>query len=132
MLNDCELTGNTASYEGGGAFFATLNNCTLTGNSATSLGGGTLLSTLNNCLVYYNTAPNGGNYSGGTLNYCCTTPLPAGGFGNISAEPQLSSAFHLSPASPCRGRGSAAYNSGVDIDGDPWANPPAIGCDEYW
>jgi PKD repeat protein len=38
----------------------------------------------------------------------------------------------LSAKSPCIGKGSYASVSGVDIDGEPWANPPSIGCDEYW
>ena len=38
----------------------TLNNCTLTGNTATDGGGGAYDSTLNNCIIYFNTAPAGG------------------------------------------------------------------------
>ncbi|HEY5912220.1 MAG TPA: PKD domain-containing protein [Verrucomicrobiae bacterium] len=130
-LNNCALTGNSASSQGGGAFSSTLNDCTVTGNSA-PYGGGTGSGTLNNCIVYYNSAQNrGANYDAGTLNYCCTTPLPAGP-GNLVEEPLLANAWRLSADSPCRGRGSAAYASGVDIDGEPWANPPSIGCDEYW
>jgi parallel beta-helix repeat protein len=131
-LNNCTLTGNTASDYGGGANEGTLNHCTLTGNSASS-GGGAYGATLANCIVYFNRALfNGPNYLGGTLNNCCTTPLPASGTGNLAEEPQLASAWRLSAASPCIGRGSAAYTTGTDLDGEAWATPPAIGCDEYW
>ncbi len=129
-LNNCTITGNSAGY-GGGAYGGTLNNCTLTGNSAWA-GGGACACTLNNCIVYYNAAPAFANYTKGSFKYCCTTPLPLGGIGNLEAEPQLASAFRLSASSPCLGKGSYASVRGTDIDSEPWANPPAIGCDQCY
>jgi hypothetical protein len=154
VLNNCTLTGNSAQY-GGGAYASTLNNCMLTGNStlgfgyaygggayeaklnhctltanSAQYGGGAMSSTLDSCIVYYNSAPHGPNYYSSTINFSCTTPLPDG-TGNISADPQLAGNWHLSATSPCRGVGNAASTNGTDLDGEPWANPPSIGSDEY-
>ncbi len=128
-LNNCALTANSAGTAGGGAYESTLNNCTVTGNSAGTAGGGAYGSRLNNCIVYYNHAVGSPNIESCALNYSCTTPLPWGP-GNLEAEPQLVSASRLGAASPCRGAGSAAYATGTDIDGEPWGNPPSMGCDE--
>jgi PKD repeat protein len=130
-LNNCAMAGNFSAYDGGGAENGTLNNCTLSGNSAFNSGGGADNCTLNSCIAFLNAAPTQANYSSSTLNYCCTTPLPANGANNITADPQLTDAAHIGAGSPCIGAGSANYSTGVDIDGDPWANPPSIGCDEY-
>ena len=65
-------------------------------------------------------------------SYSCTYPLPSG-TGNIngnSASQQFLDLFHIATTSPCRGAGSALYASGTDLDGEPWANPPSMGCDE--
>jgi hypothetical protein len=139
-LRNCAVIGNTTPGNGGGSYNGTLINCTISGNSGTSSGswgGGVYSGNLTNCIVYANRIassiyPNYTNYyTLAQLSFCCATPLPPG-VGNISLDPQLlADGFHLLPTSPCRGAGTNRVVVGIDIDGQPWANPPAIGCDEW-
>jgi hypothetical protein len=114
-LNNCTVTDNS----GYGASFCTLNNCTMTGNS----GVGASYSTLTNCVVYFNGG--GFNYDApSTLNYCCTTPLPTSGIGNISAAPlfvdYIGGNLRLQSSSPCINAGNnASAPAGLDLDGNP-------------
>jgi hypothetical protein len=129
LLNNCVVTKNSAE-SGGGVYTGTLRNCTVTGNSG-SFGAGVAGADLRNCIIYYNIGP-GGNFDlSSTLSSCCTTPLPSSGSSNLSVEPGLAGSAHLAAGSPCIGKGSYQYVSGVDLDDEPWANPPSIGCDEY-
>jgi len=124
-LHNCVIANN----RGVGAWLSTLNNCTVTANI-----GGVDRCEVNNSIVYYNFSPSGGFENHGTnstFNYSCTTPLPEGGTGNIADEPQLASTSHLMASSHCRAAGSSTYVSGSDIDNQPWANPPSMGCDEF-
>ncbi len=114
VVSNCVVAGNSAGW-GGGANEGILNNCTLTGNRATGSnwwngGGGAHDSTLNNCIVYFNTATTKeANYyqeqDAGVLNYCCTTPLPTNGVGNIEGDPLFVNVavgdFRLRSDSPC-------------------------------
>jgi hypothetical protein len=137
-LNNCLLTGNRAGY-GAGASSCALNSCTLIGNAAYAYttydvegtnimdfgsGGGADNSILNNCIVYSNTAPEAPNYDSCTLNYCCTTPQPTNGVGNITNAPlfadEANGNLRLQSNSPCINAGNNAYAVGaIDLDGNP-------------
>lgn len=129
VLTGCAITGNEAMVGGGVAGRSVLRNCTLTDNRAHMVGGGAYSSALTNCIVYYNTSPVGPSLFESTAAYSCL-PEDPGGVGNLIDDPQLVSAFRISPSSPCVGGGDPAYASGTDIDGDPWGAAPSMGCDE--
>ncbi len=126
ILNNCALISNSA-YAGGGTFQSTLSNCTLAGNSAASAGGGAYSGTLNNCTLYFNTATSGAgtNYAEvSALNYCCTTPMPTNGVGNITNAPLFvdygTGDLRLQSNSPCINSGRNAYAPGLtDLAGLP-------------
>lgn len=124
-LLNCLLVGNRAYQVGGGAYQGSLFGCTVAGNRAYS-GGGVASYNVVNSIVYYNTSTyNEPNYSGSTtLDYCCTTPLPAGGIGNLTNPPgfvhMVGSNFRLQTNSPCINSGKNTYPAvSVDLDGNP-------------
>ena len=133
-LYNCTLTGNSADF-GGGANSSILYNCTLSGNRSVSTvifykarqyyshgaGGGAVACTLYNSIVYNNSG-NSSDYANGTLNYCCTTPLPTNGVGNITNEPffldRTGGNLRLQSNSPCINAGNNDYVTiAIDLDG---------------
>jgi len=133
-LINCVLTRNSADI-GGGAYGAKLKNCTCVGNSASSAGGGLAtigLSTVVNSVVFGNVAPTNSNYDSGDpffrgifdFQYCCTTPLPTNGVGNITNAPlfldEVGGDLRMQPTSPCINAGrNALAPSEADLDGAP-------------
>ena len=121
-LYNCNLigNGNPAYYWSVGAAGSTLYNCTLSGNTLAASA-----SRLYNCIAYYSTASGGTNYDQScTLNYCCTTPMPTNGVGNITNAPLFVSPetldFHLQATSPCIDAGNNTYAlTPTDFDGNP-------------
>lgn len=145
---DCFLTGNIASM-GGGANGGYLYNCVLNNNVATNLpgtsyveGGGVYMGELVNCTVVSNFG--GGVYAGNAYNsvvyfnpganwvstanlfYCCVTPFPPGGYGNITNDPSLvdvaAGDYRLECGSPCINAGftnSMVFAATNDVRGVP-------------
>jgi hypothetical protein len=136
-LNNCTLKGNSATTTGGGAYDCTLNNCTVSGNSTSTYsypasGAGVYGGTLKNSIVYYNYNFSpwmlDDNWVSSTFNYCCTTPLPSGGLGNISYPPLFVDVsggnLRLQAGSPCINSG---YNAYAPVQTDLGGNPRVSG-----
>jgi hypothetical protein len=135
------LVGNSA-LTGGGIWFGELRNCTVMENMAAGSAGGAFRTLCLNSLLAYNYVqrgfPDAGDPSANgqqvTAMFSCVYPPTSShyvsGTSNLFVSPQLFSAY-LHQDSPCVGRGNSAYTTGVDVDGEPWANPPSIGWDEY-
>jgi hypothetical protein len=134
IVNNSLVQGNTAPH-GAGVNNCILSNCTVTANTSAFPGAAVESSFVANSIVHYNFNSTGvQNWTTGPgliFYFSCTTPLP-GGSSNITADPQLLGATYLPSTSPCFRAGSSLYASGTDIDGEPWANPPSMGCDELY
>jgi hypothetical protein len=133
VVNNSLLYLNRAAQDGGGMFLngnaTKLFNSTVCDNHAVRYGGGVLcrLGGSNiNCVIYFNTAAGAGSnhyvFTSGYYDYCCTTPMPPSGVGNITANPQIVDGpaydYHLSAASPCVNAGNNTLAVGVvDLDG---------------
>jgi len=137
IINNSSVAMNNALF-GGGVYCnedGILINCTISDIDAFA-GGGVFCDeggSLTNTIIHSNTAQeynNWANYDIG-MSYanCCTTPDP-GGTGNITNNPVLVNFAHIAMNSPCIGLGDSSAATGVDIDGDAWLSPPAIGCDQ--
>jgi hypothetical protein len=136
------LESNAAQF-GGGAASANLYNCTVIDNVVEWEGGGIYNTFAANSIIEDNSltdlmiSPWIDYYSENcTLAYSCTDPgefgNPPPGNGDLYVNAQLLNDFYLAVNSPCRGAGSPLYASGTDIDGQPWASPPSMGCSEVW
>ncbi len=137
-LYNCTLTGNSADDLGGGAANCILYNCTLTGNSGLGATGGALYNctvtgnaggvagaALYNSILYFNAAAGAANYdTNTTLNYCCTTPLPTNGVGNISNAPLFidyaGGNLRLQSNSPGVNAGNSGYLTNYDESWGLW------------
>jgi len=131
-LTNCALIANCAGTYGGGAS-GSLYNCTVVGNRA-AIGGGIYNAPAVNSVLYYNSRDNyPASPNAPRLTNCCTMPDPGKYSKNVLViEPKLlSDGIHLAGDSPCIGQGTNRWVSGVDLDGQAWNDPPAIGCDEW-
>jgi predicted outer membrane repeat protein len=132
LVTNSILSQNTAAWgDGGGAYGSSLNNCDVVDNfvfgfaGGSGAGGGAYNCSLNNCIVVNNhhAGLSDSNYYSGTLNYCCTAPLPPFGTGNITNDPSFADPhgdFHLQSNSACiNAAQNAAVHATLDLDSNP-------------
>jgi len=115
VLNNCVVL---TSIMGSGAQGSILNNCLVSGNGIQSFTYGVQNCKVTNSIVYGNFSSR--NYDGlSSMNYCCTTPLPAGS-GNFTNAPVYLDTIHQASNSPCINAGNTAMAAdNIDYDGRP-------------
>ncbi|WP_372806613.1 choice-of-anchor Q domain-containing protein [Pontiella sp.] len=125
------FSANQALFGGGGMSGGEATQCTFSGNRA-HYGGGMRSGTVSNSILWHNYAELSGTDLYGTLaTYCCSPDVVHGVDGCITNNPQLVTDSHIGGTSPCISAGQASSVVDVDIDGEAWAIPPSMGCDEY-
>lgn len=149
VVANCVITMNKSYWGGSAAIRGTLRNCLICKNPSDVTGatGVLLQANLLNCTIVNNgsnaspaiyscavtnsiVANNASDLNSGTFACCCTS-FTASSPGNIKAIPSLlPDGIHIANDSPCRAAGTN-FTVGVDIDGQAWANPPSIGCDQW-
>ena len=126
VLVNCVLRDNYAATVGG-AYGSIVMNCTVVSNvvsaAGTGKGAGLYGGSASNSIVCYNLGTS--QFLGSMpMYYCCTTPLPTNGVGNITNEPAfidlMNGDFHLQSNSPCINSGNNSYiTNTTDLDGNP-------------
>jgi hypothetical protein len=136
-LQSCLVLGNHAGQQGGGVDSYSILNCTVISNTCAGSGGGCNVVMVTNSIVLYNSAAEGDNILNPSYLpdpvYTCTRPLPAGGVGNLDADPLFidpsAGNFRLQTNSPCVNVGTGSPYPGVfpwDRDGRPRVSGPAV------
>lgn len=118
-LYNCLIVDNVSGGDGGGGCYGVFNNCTISSNSASGNGGGLYGAVVQNSIIWGNTAPDDSNWFGGSLSYCCTTPLPSG-TGNVDSDPAFFSLYPYHPSSgDCLDSGNNdSVRSEFDLEGE--------------
>ncbi|VGO21264.1 choice-of-anchor Q domain-containing protein [Pontiella sulfatireligans] len=125
------FSANEVLFSGGGMSGGAANHCTFSGNKA-QYGGGMSSGTASNSILWHNQADlTGANLYGTLAAYCCSPDVVDGADGCITNNPRLVTDSHIGGTSPCIAAGQVLSVAGVDIDGEAWAIPPSMGCDEY-
>ncbi|MEI8120895.1 MAG: choice-of-anchor Q domain-containing protein [bacterium] len=122
VLFRCTLNQNTAAQYGGGAYYGTLQNCELTGNTASWDGGGAYYGTLFNCTLSGNTGSQHGGGAYGAAIYNSVLAANSGGYGAGASDGVLYNCTVVSNTASLRGGGTrqcTLYNSIVYFNNAP-------------